>query len=320
MSEGRVRTARDAEAGKRQVVVPQSSARSLTALASGNMLTVPPAAVLAEAVAAATTVEELIDLDKMFVVMQAAAKQLDLALSEAIRLAVAHLRARRKLGLVLMQTVWRGGNRSKCHRDTLLEGALPAGIDGNQSRRLRKLATIPEAAFETYLSEASANGRIPSEAGAARSQSSVPAVKSPDRRRAAKAPALSPELLDAVERCLGNIDVVVGEPDVRALRRVEATTRVPDGLRGAVFVAECRDPEEWLPAVAALRTKAAVDDVVVVLPADPSAKWFRHMADGWCCCFVHGEHPVLLAHRGLHAHSFELVMGEHGVVLRAAAT
>lgn len=318
MSEGEARTARDVEAAKRQVVVPQSSARSLAALASGNMLTVPPEAVLIAAVAAATTVEELVDLDKMFVVMQAAAKQLDIALSEAIRLAVAHLRARRKLGLVLMQTVWRGGNRSKCHRDTLLEGALPSGIDGNQSRRLRKLATIPEAAFETYLSEASVNGRIPSEAGAARSQSSVPAVKSPNRRRAAKAPALSPELVDAVERCLGDIDVVVGEANVRAGRRLEAGGRVPDGLRGTVFVSECRDPGTWLPALAQLRARAAIRDVVVVLPADPTAKWFRQLSAGWSCCFLHGN-PGLLARQGTRERAFALAMLDHGVVLQSAA-
>lgn len=286
-----------------------------------NTLVVPSSEDLALVIDSANTVEQLIELNRMLAIMQKAAEELDIAVTDAIRLAVAHLRARRKLGAILMETVRWGGVRARLQRATLVEGSLPDGVDKFQARRCRQLASIPEGVFEEYLRAAEADRKIPREAAAIRLLR-VASRKPSGRQRATRrgwANGLPRAVLDAVERCLCEIDVLVGKASITSTQQLAATDAVPKGLRGTVVVAECRDPEEWLPALVRLRTKAALNDVVVVLPAVPSAKWFRHLADGWCCCFLGAEQPVILAHRGLHSHSFDLVMREHGVVLRATA-
>lgn len=290
---------------------------------SDRALLVPSSEDLALVVASANTVEHLVEVSNMLAAMLKAAEQLEVAVTDAIRLAAAHLRARRKLGLLMLQLGHQGRIRTESQRANLCGGALSDIVDKDQASRCRKLARVPEDAFESYLATAEAQHTIPREAAVIRLLRKPPTSSHRPRgsRRGQKDElSLNAAVVDAVVRCLGEIDVLVGKASTRSTEQIVPSAAVPKGLRGAVLVAECGDPEEWLPTLLRLRTKGTVDDVVVVLPADPSAKWFRHMADGWCCCFLRGERPILLAHRGLHARSFDLVMREHGVVLRAAAS
>ena len=283
--------------------------------------------------AGTTDAESLQDLRNGFVALQAVAAKSKLVFDDLIRLAIQRLEVERKLGVLLSQTGHRGRPTKRSPDATFSKsGAASVREDASKQEqaKYRKLAAITDELFEAYLETARFQRRLPTSAGARRFASSPKpkaASKRPPRsrgpgaavpERVIDAACLIPAaVLDAVETCLGDIGVLVGQADMLAATRLEPTSAVPKDIRGTVFVAECRDPEVWLPTLVRLRTKAAISDVVIVLPADPGAKWFRHLADGWCCCFMPGEQPVMIAHHGLHAHAFELTMMEHGVVLRA---
>ena len=130
---------------------------------------------------------------------------------------------------------------------------------------------------------------------------------------------LPPAILYCVQRVLGDIDVCVGDAKVRCNLRLHQDTVALRQLRGRVFFAECVDPGECLSKLAKLRGTGAVDEVVVALPAETAAAWFKDLAGGaWVWCFPTGvQPPLLLAHLG-HHHAFCVAFSELGAVMRPA--
>jgi hypothetical protein len=84
-------------------------------------------------------------------------------------------------------------------------------------------------------------------------------------------------------------------------------------LTGCVFVADCPNPGSWLQQIAAAR----VSETVVLLPVGTDDDWFRQIdKGGWCCCFLRGHVPRLVAYLGSRRHAFWLVFNKIGTVLQ----
>ena len=284
------------------------------------------------ALANANDGESLKSLHDVVAALQKTAEQFKVAADEIGRIAVSRLLIERKLGAHLAQTVRRGGRGSKSTPLISIRGGasagLPPGISPQLAAKYRKLANIPDDVFTAYLECSKRDGRVPSADGArkfaAREAGAAPKV----RVRASKAseatvaqPVLTPQLLDLVQRVLGDIDVCVGEAKVKCRLRVPASTVTSKQLRGNIFVAECPEPDEWLPKLAKLRREAAVDQVIVVLPAETWAPWFAALAgDDWVWCFLTGvQPPFMLAHLG-HHRGFAVAFADVGVIARALDT
>jgi hypothetical protein len=169
---------------------------------------------------------------------------------------------------------------------------------------------------------------VPTEAGMLRHARKAKAPEGrPEKPRHGKSrkavvirgPVLSPAMLECVRRVLGEIDVCVGDADAKCRLQLKSDTAHLKQLRGTVFIAECLYPGDWLPKLAALRRSARVDAVLVALPAETSAEWFRGLMDGedeWGCCFPTGVlPPLLLAYQG-HREGFKVACSEVGPVVR----
>jgi hypothetical protein len=267
--------------------------------------------------------DSLVDLEKAAASLLDLAKRQDIVQAKLFEVAEWHLRVKRKLGRVLMQTVSPGGDRSRLQAATLLPGGLPDGIDKFAARRCRKLAEIEDSAFEEYLLQVQRSTRIPSAAGATAFAFRNKRSPSPQKRGRKKPRPDSGELevsshvLDAIERCLGNIDVCVGRAKVRCLKRVEGARLASADAQGTVFVTARVDEEVWLNKFVELKRSARCEQVVVLLPAETSATWFRHFSGArWHLCFLtDSREPTLVAYIGKRSEAFFAVMHEYGVVL-----
>jgi hypothetical protein len=291
-------------------------------------LVVPSSDELELALSQANTLEELVHFEKMVAVMKAAGEQFRLAIDEAIRIASFDLVTRRKIGSVLLQVDRRGGDRARAHDAPLLDRLLQE-LGRDKARRCRMIARLEEPHFGDYLKLMTDQHEVPTEAGVLRHARKVAKANGTTRakpRRTQKPKAvlaalkLSPSILNCVERVLGAIDVCVGDADVECRLRLQTDTAHLKQLQGTVFVAECLYPADWLPKLAALRRSARVDDVLVALPAETSAQWFKGLMDGqdeWACCFPTGVlPPLILAYLG-HREGFKAACAEIGPIVRS---
>ena len=266
---------------------------------------------------------KLPNLRQMVAAWQDVADRCHLAFEELTRIAVFKLEVERELGAHLAQTVHRGGSRSKYSRSTL----LPDDLTRNQSSAYQALAAIPEATFRAYLQGAHRDEEVPSSRGArafaaatrSRGQQSV------RRTTAAGHSVISEAVLDAMTRIM-TPDVVVGCKRLKAKWHFHPdASNVLDMLTGDVFVAQCPQPQLWLPAIERLRKTARVYQAVVVLPAEVWTDWFAAMEVGdWLCCFLKGArgsdgNGVMLAHVGAKQGAFRLAFRHLGVVMGAIA-
>ncbi|MFN6195384.1 MAG: hypothetical protein ACK5BN_16365 [Planctomycetota bacterium] len=138
----------------------------------------------------------------------------------------------------------------------------------------------------------------------------------PKKSKAQPAAAeVGPAILDAVQRVLGDIDVRIGEAKVRCRLRLGVSTAKDNEIRGRVFVSEFSDPGVCLAKIADLHRRCQVDEVVVVLPAEVGALWFKLLAVGeWHCCFPTGG-GALVAYLGPRKRGFDMTFGGVGAVL-----
>ena len=164
---------------------------------------------------------KLKDLRKLAAAWQAVAEKCDLAFEELFRLAVFRLEVERDLGMQLAQTIRRGGDRTNYPRGSL----LPDGVTWKQSAGYQNLAAIPEDVFRAYVERSRGAERTPSSRGA-RAFAGARSAKTHRAPRPKKAPAsdvvLSPKLIEACVRCLGDIDVMVGKAIVALPRDIDA--------------------------------------------------------------------------------------------------
>lgn len=267
--------------------------------------------------------DSLVDLEKAAASLLDLAKRQDIVQAKLCEVAEWHLRVKRKLGRVLMQTVSRGGGRARLHAATLLPGSLPFGIDKFAARRCRKLAEIDDSSFAEYLVQVQRRTRIPSAAGAIAFASRSERSPSPQKRGRKKTKPhfeeieVSNHVIEAIERCLGSIDVCVGGAKVRCSRRVAGAKLTAADVQGTVLVTARVDAEVWLDKFIELKRGAQCEQVVVLLPVETSASWFRLFSRArWHLCFLsESREPALAAYTGKRSEAFFAAMHEHGVVL-----
>lgn len=288
-----------------------------------GQMTVPSTAQLEAALASATTPEQLASFDSIMTVLEEAGRQFEIVIDEAIRIATFHLKGKRKLGLALLQHVKHGGDRSRSHDANLADEALTRLIGKDRRRRYKALARVPAETFDNYLKVRAEQREIPKEAGAlrhaAKASASVHAKPRKGKKPKADTLALSPAILDAIRRFLGDIDVCIGDAKVRCSTRLCASTVNPKQIRGSVVVSECLDPGEWLPKLVALRTNGVLKEVLVVVRVETGAPWFRVVAEeGWSCCFLTGSTTLAVAYHGARQRLFSLGFQELGAVMRSA--
>lgn len=184
----------------------------------------------------------------------------------------------------------------------------------------------------TYFADAESRKQPPSESGAYRfakdrnSQGGARRAPSAKGRRRPKpsgvAPIVPRQVLDCVQRTLGDIDICIGEAPITCARRVSASTVKLRDVHGTVFVAECLEPEAWLAQFAKLHSAAKVSEVLVVLPGSVWEPWFRGaVASGarWEWCILTGsEAQFVVAHLGRHPQAFRVMFRELGAVVASA--
>lgn len=272
-------TEAEASAGQE---LPISPLQAAPATSAGSMV-VPSESQLELALSNARDSRSLVHLHNVVTAWQKASEQFDLAHEEIVRLAESRLRIERKLGAELAQVVKRGRPRLKVIQSDLFQdgedGRLPSGVTQQMSDGYRKLAAVPESAFEAYLAEARERRKVPS-ASAARAHAAKlrcsrrirPKKPTKGGAVAASTGDLPEALLDVVQRVLGDIDVCVGLARVRCKRRLKSDTLDPNHLRGNVFVAACPEPGKWLPELAKLRRDACVLSPVLAWPQCAAAR------------------------------------------------
>jgi hypothetical protein len=287
---------------------------------SAGVLIVPSKMELEAAVSRADTLEAMLGLDKALALLKEAAEQFRATIDEAARIAASALVTKRRIGTVLLQVDRRGGDRAKSHDATLLD-KLMQELGKDKARRYREIARIQEQHFEAYLAATAEQHVVPTEAGAVKLAKQVARASRPRRSRRAPQSSASPvpsqEVLDAVVCVLGEIHVCVGTADVVSGLKLQPDVIRTKVMRGNVFVAECPAPEEWLPTLQMLRRNGTLSNVVMALPPQTGAAWFKHLSDGgWHCFFPTGD-GALLAYHGPKRRGFEIALGMHGVVMCA---
>lgn len=271
--------------------------------------------------------DSLVKLEKAAATLLEFAKRQERLKERLFEVTEWHLRVKRKLGIILSQTVSRGGDRAKSRAATLPPGRLPSGIDKHAAKRCRRLAHIEDVVFESYLKRAAIQSRAPSAAGAIAFSEHVgsPCTRSPRRKLKAhkNSPSrtdvqASPGILDAIARCLGDIDVCVGDVDIQCHRRVAGPDVCPTDMNGTVLISWRLNPTEWIAKLSDLRRDARIDQAVVLLPAETSSSWFRHFSGApWHLCFLGGERePVVAAYIGSRTEGFLASIHEHGLVVK----
>lgn len=258
---------------------------------------------------------ELSDLRKFVAAWHAVAEKCDAAASEVMRLSVYRLEVERALGAAIIQTVRRGGRGSKSHAATSNRGGascgLPDGVDKHQSRRYRELAAIPEDEFSAYIAKARESGKPATAQGAHRFAKSV--VSGRQRAESGRRPQAGLRMPSDVLQAVGEFmvpGVVVGESEMPGKTRHASGVDLPACLEGDVFVAQCADPASWLIELHRLRESGVIGQVVVALPAEVWADWFKLLeTGGWVCCFLAGVRAedgagVVLASHGVDRAAF----------------
>ncbi|MCA8952988.1 MAG: hypothetical protein KDE27_25985 [Planctomycetes bacterium] len=289
---------------------------------SGGRVVLPTDAEWERALARCVGSDDLIELDRSASAMRDLVRRRLLTKRDVAAVVEWQLRVRRRLGDVLARTVRRGGDRS-ANGGKANQYGLPAGVDKHVSLRCRRLAAIPVAVFDEYLSVVRRDCSSPSEAGAIAfaKASGVGLAATPKTRSGdpdAMALRLSAALRDAAQRLLGRIDVLVGSTSLTCGRRVAASTVKAGDLSGVVFVADCLDPSTWLPKLARLRLDRAVEQVLVAMPARTHAGWFAQLAENdWHTCFVRGgQSSVMAVYHGARYEAFYATFASIGVVMR----
>lgn len=297
-----------------------------------NGIVVPSEAALMRVLDDAESPEKLAHVERIAATLIDVARRCDHMVGELSRLLKFRLRSRHKLGLAIIAAVRPGGRRTKGRKTEADEHSLPKNLDKEEARKCREIARIPIGVLEDYFEAADSKGQHPSEAGAHRFARAAraaggarPAAPKQARRRPPRDTSdivLTPEILDCVQRTLGDIDVCVGDADIRCPLKVPADTVKVQDIQGTVFVAGCLAPEEWLPKLARLHRAAKVTEALVVLPGTIWLPWYRAaLADGggWEWCVLSGDQPTLaVAHLGRHPQGFRVAFSSIGAVVASA--
>jgi len=288
------------------------------------------------ALADANDVPSLVALTDRVAVVQEMVRRLDAALEEQQRLAEFRIRIARKLGLLLLQTVRRGGHGSNGHRVTSIRGGsdspLPSGISRKQSSRYQQLARVPDDLVIGYFSAARLEGAEISSRGLLRFASSAstprrdkrpssPGVLPHERLTSASVRTLAPLWL-AASRVFAPL-ACVGLPEhgerlfPHALHHKDL---LACDINGDTLV---NAPESFSNAEALLISKGAAGsdrNLVLLAPAFTSEPWFSRLCQqDASICFVPAsarEQPIGVFHIGPRYHAFLLVFSELGVVVR----
>jgi hypothetical protein len=309
----------------RRLEPPAAAARDLALVAAAPSANLPermhvPIEAMELALERSDDGESLKQLQAAAATWEAAARRFEVARGELVRLAVFRLRVERKLGAELMRLVRRGGDRPRSTKVTLVEGRLPFGLTKQMAAKYRQLAAIADAEFQRYLDWAEGEHRVPSANGARAfacrddGEASV-RRRGVDRRPRVAVPSVVPaSVVDALR--FMEVEVVVGAASCGSARCVPAATAKSGDLRGRVFVAECPDPATWVPKLAALRGRAAIEEVLVLVPPSTDEAWFKALEEGgWSCCFLRGEHSgAIAAYLGSRGSAFWLVFRQLGAV------
>lgn len=293
-------------------------------LEAGRKLIVPSGAELELALSQANTLEDLIGFEKMVSVLKKAGEQFRVVRDEAIRIASIDLITARKIGVVLLQVMKHGGDRSSGHRDHLLAKLL-ADLGESKVKRCKQIARIEGSIFASYLEEMASVHAVPTEAGALRRANKVAKAAGKASEKARRAPTsmsaaagdavLSPAMLDCVQRSLGPIDVCIGDARVKCEVRLGASTAKDKDIHGRVFVGHCIEPSQCLTKLAGLKRAGAIEEAIVVLPRDIDATWWPSLSAGqWSICVPSERGSPIVAHIGGHARGFALVFAALGVV------
>jgi hypothetical protein len=234
----------------------------------------------------------LAELERAAASLLEVARRQDLAKEHLFEIAEWHLTVKRTLGVLLLQTDARGGDRANSQAKTLLNSGLPRGLDKSLASRCRELARIDSTDWDAYLVSRRSVSRIPSVEGALNFGKSKAHSAVPKRRVRKKTKCLSgdvevsPQVLDAIERCLGYIDVCVGGALVECRRHVAGAKVTPGDLQGIVLVTARVDPEVWLEKLVELKNSAQCQQAIVLMPAQTGASWFLNsLARTGICVF-----------------------------------
>lgn len=315
---------------------PDDPPMDLPALSAAG-LNLPTPADLAAALLQITNLDQLHGLREQVALWEEAQKRYRMAIEVVVDVAIVRLRLERKMGQELAQTVHSGGHGSKSHNATSIRGGSSAGlpefIDKHRARRYRQVASVPEEEFEAYLAHRKLEGQPPttnsllSSLTKKRRRRILGKTKAPESAATPEPPAAagalhpvqaSAAILDAIDR-VTDVDLVVG--DVTAwpeAQHADPDTLRTNQLKGNVLIAECPDPAEWLPKLAAARSNAVVAQVIVLLPLEPCAAWFKEIErGGWACCFAQG---VVIAYLGNRTDAFRLAFDALGAVLKGCGS
>ena len=291
--------------------------RQLPALAgsAGGGLVVPSSAQMELMLAQCNDAESLANLEKAAAALQAFAKHHDAMKSQLAEISAFHMRARRKLGVLLSQTVKLGGDRASSHCANLLEGAAPKFVNKDASSRYQLLAAIPEDVFEHFLRANIEKGRESSFRSALQlaHPTNAVSVKKRSPRVRADAGGIPAAILECVDRALGDIDICVGPRVVKCRKHLTSGILKEGDLRGVVFMAECHEPGRWLPVLLAMRKSGKLDQIAVLVGLEPCSAWFRDALRGAWQIGTLPDAACLIAHHG-RPEAFRAVMHEMGGV------
>ena len=262
-------------------------------------------------------------------VLKKAGEQFRVVRDEAIRIASFDLITARKIGVILLQVMKHGGDRTSGHRDHLLAKLLE-DLGESKVKRCKQIARIEESSFASYLEEMAAAHAVPTEAGALRRANKVAKAAGKAPKKAKRSPTsmssaagdavLSPEMLDCVQRALGPIDVCIGDAKVRCAVRLAASTAKDKDIRGRVLVSQWVEPGQCLAKLADLKRKGSIEEGIVALPRDIDAAWWSSLSVGqWSICVPSERGSPIVAHIGGHARGFSLVFAALGVVAEVKA-
>jgi len=292
---------------------------------SGPDWTIPQQAIH-QALEAANDLTSLQDLHAGLAALEKAAKDYDVAFEQLLAIAANRLRVERKIGQFLHQTLHRGRTRKASH-DASIAGQtsserLPKWFNWSKSSRYQRVAGVPPELFEEYLTDASANRKLPTRQGLLRAHGDQTTAK---RSRNVKIQVVPKENLDRVWSVISatmEVSVAVG---VEA-KLVNATDNLPyadvklSQLRGNVVVRADDRIEDLLMTLHAAKTRRHVSQVVVVIHATTRESWFRLLdQQGWTCCFVSGgtlAGATIVAYLGEQCASIGSALAALGAVMR----
>ena len=234
-----------------------------------------------------------------------------------VRLAVYRLEVERDLGAHLAQTVARGRPTKRCPRGTVSGSGLPEGISKKQSVAYQRLAAIPVALFQRYLEAVREARKFPTTRGAqAFASERKPRVVRPAKKARASRATVDAELLESIRRCLGDIDVVIGESSIPARRCIGAVEGLSATVSGQVIVVAADQATAALPLVSRLVAGGTVAESVVLLPRDLDYGWLRGLRSGrWSMCMPVDCSKCVVAYVGARSRAFKLLFEVFGPIL-----